>query len=347
MYEEINLQPDYINKLNRNSHFKTVVERVATQITSKNRVILTGCGTSFYVCMAGEAIGHQISDGDWNIRAVPSFELLHHWDIRKTDIVIGVSHSGKTHLTLKTLAMAKEKGALTVGICGFNESPLNEHVDFLLDTGYPFEKSFAHTISYTLSVTTLLHVFQNINLNNYELDDTWVDSLPGLLSAALDLDEQVLYWANKLSGVKNCIVTGSGCTIPLAMEAALKVAETNHIFSMGLDMEQLLHGYMVMCDQESFVMMIDPPTNSSQRTKETLSAIDAVGSQSLVLTSNPHLYGNPNVLTTPLCSTFLKPIVQAIPVQLFAYYSAVERTLNPDLIRRDQNPYQKARQLYV
>ncbi|SMO66889.1 SIS domain-containing protein [Melghirimyces algeriensis] len=342
MYEEIRLQPDYIEKLLQNIEVATVLEWIAEEMESKQRILLTGCGTSQYVCLAGESIAHEIYQGKKDIQAVSSFELLHHWELGESDLVIGVSHSGKTHMTLQALDVARSKGATTAGICGFSDSLLKEKVDYLVDTGYPYEKSLAHTISYTLSTTVLLLLFGKNLLSGS------MESLPDLLRQALDLDEQLLDQSKGIGNeVNNWIFAGSGCTLPLAMEASLKIAETSYLFSMGLDLEQLLHGHLVMCDRKSLVVMIDPPNSSRDRVKEAIQAVKAVDAQTILLTSKPHIYEEISAVALPLCISPLKPIVHAIPIQLMAYYSAVNRGLNPDLIRRDQEKYRKARQLYV
>ena len=65
-------------------------------------------------------------------------------NVRKGDVVVGISHSGETKDTIETMRIAKENGAVTIVITSFKDSPITKYADYILNVysdeqNYPME----------------------------------------------------------------------------------------------------------------------------------------------------------------------------------------------------------------
>jgi glucosamine 6-phosphate synthetase-like amidotransferase/phosphosugar isomerase protein len=353
MYEEILAQPLYLQQLiDRNDE----IQALAKTLSRYHRVFLTGCGTSFHAARAGEAIALQIFRGQNHVYAVPAFELVNHaWELGPDDAVIAMTHAGQTPLVLDALEQARTAGSLTVTVTGIPENPTALRVDHTILTGYAHEKSWAHTISYTLSVATLLMVLgflaEERQVAGAEgMIQQAMRDLPGLVDATLASHsiQQIKDLAEKLADRRLWVIAGTGAGIAVAQETALKAAETHYTPAVGLDIEQVLHGYLPMCDAETLLIVIASHAGTMKRVGELLQAAQRIGIKTLLVASEPMSDSiQTEMVSVPSCADVLFPIIHAIPLHLLCYYTAVAKGFNPDLIRRDDEAYREARACYA
>jgi glucosamine--fructose-6-phosphate aminotransferase (isomerizing) len=351
MYDEMIAQPTYLRQLLAR---RTEVEPVAAALADRRRILLTGCGTSFHAAMAGAAIAQQFFGAQTRAQAVPAFELIsHRWEPGPDDAVVAFTHAGDTPMTLEALKRARVAGSSTVTITGFPESRATRDVDHIVWTGYAIEQSWAHTISYTLSATAAYLLFGALAVSQ-QVDGAaemlrQAEGLPEQISAILDgaLSSQVRDLAAELVDRRLWIVAGSGPGLPVAHETALKAAETHYVPAVGMDLEQVLHGYLPMCDAGTLLIIAAPPPQTVTRTGELLRAAQRIGITTLLLSAEPIADQPTRTLILPPCAEALYPIAYAVPLHLLCYHVALAKGLNPDLIRRDEPAYREARACYV
>ena len=151
MHEAILAQPEaLVRVVERN---ESALDEFAAQISSSERVVLAGIGTSHHASLVGEHLMRAYGGGP-DVRAVHSFDLaLYGPELRQEDCVVAVSHRGAKRYTALALEQAREKGcptALITGEAGSGEG----RADAVFRT-VAQERSPAHTVSYTTAVAVL------------------------------------------------------------------------------------------------------------------------------------------------------------------------------------------------
>jgi fructoselysine-6-P-deglycase FrlB-like protein len=142
-----------------------------------------------------------------------------------------------------------------------------------------------------------------------------VSGLPDAAAAALDQDVGD-------PPVGRVVVAGSGTGWPTAQEAVLKLREGAHLPAEAHHTEQLLHGHLAAVDETVRAYVVD-----GKRAEDAVRALEAIGCE-----------------TTLVASTH--PVVDIVFFQLLTLAAAAARGVDPDVIRRDQEPWRRAREAY-
>ena len=223
------------------------------------------------------------------------------------DLLVAVSHEGTTPLTLE--AARAFDGPVWL-VTGTPESPLGEVADEVFVVTPAVEKSMCHTASYTCAVAALA-----------ALRGEEVGSLPDAVAAALR--EPV-----EASGHERFLVAGAGRDWPTAQEAALKLREGAFVAAEAHQTEQLLHGHLAAIDESVRAFVLEGTGRAAERARDAAAALRELGCEVTV------------VPTT-------HPAVDIVPFQLLTLALAERRGANPDLIRRDDERWARARAAYV
>ena len=350
MHEEIHLQPEYLSRLSRRGKdFRDA----AGLLEGRRRIFLTGCGTSFHAAQAGAAAALRLFGARNRVQAVHAFELTqdsHH--LGPGDAAVVMSHSGETEMVLRFLESAGDAGVLTVLLTGFPSSGAARLASHTVTVGYGEERSWAHTISYTLSAAAQLMMLGHLAeaegvAGAGALVEGLAAGLPRLVESCLGAEDEIAARARELADRALWVVASTGTALPFAPEVALKAAETHYTPAVGLNLEQVLHGYLPMCDEKSLLIVVAPPPRVMWRVDGLLKAAARIGVKRLLVTSQPADDRDALVLSHPAAHELLMPIVPLVPLQLLCYYVTVAKSLNPDLIRRDQPRYREARACYA
>jgi glucosamine--fructose-6-phosphate aminotransferase (isomerizing) len=354
MYEEIINQPDYIEKTIKRYLETDDINQLASKLYNSKRIFLIGCGTSYHVALSAGTISHHLFKEHNPIKSVQAFELMQqNFNLNQDDCIIAFTHSGETHMTNEAINFANKKGCKTLVITAFPSSTSGEISEFLLPTLYEDEKSLAHTISYTLSYVNVLLLLSAIAekrgvTGSEKLTQNEIKKLPNLLREILNQENEIKEVANLLANKKLWVLLGTGTSLGVASEIALKSIETHYVPSINYDLEHSLHGVLPMCDNETVFILILPNKDVIGRTKELLKAIKHLKSDSLILSSEEkQKVGGNHYLKMSKFNEILCPVVSVVPLQLLTYFVSLNKELNPDLIRRDNSKYQEARDAYV
>jgi glutamine---fructose-6-phosphate transaminase (isomerizing) len=350
MYEEIKLQPEAIAR-----SLQIASDQVAPAsraIAAARRVLLTGCGTSFHAAQLGAWMLRGFSRGGIEAWPVQAFELATYgYGLRPDDVVVAVTHSGSTTMTMRALDQARRSGTETVVVTGFPQGPAAGKASHLLATGYDQERSWAHTVSYLVAVTTLAALANDLAVPEERLD---LSSLPAVVAQALELEEMAHRMAASTVLVERyreppaIVVAGGGSNSVTALEAVLKLLETSYVHAQSFELEEMLHGPLAAVTAETAVILIAPPGASVERAAQLARATRRIGAIPIVLTGkdNADLFEDMHRLILPDVPEVLSPIPYVVPLQLFSYFLSVGKGYNPDLLRRDDERYREARGEY-
>src|SRR5215204_7029519 len=218
MHEAILAQPEaLVRVVERN---ESAIDEFATQISSCERVVLAGIGTSHHATLVGEHLMRTYGGGP-DARAVHSFDLaLYGPELRPDDCLVAVSHRGAKRYTALALEKAREMGcptALVTGEGGGGEG----RADAVFRT-VAQERSSAHTISYTSAVAVLALLAGRLGYHrtgSTTLPDVLLqEELPDALRAALRTEEEVAALAREHVGRRRIWLVGGGPSAVTATE---------------------------------------------------------------------------------------------------------------------------------
>jgi glucosamine--fructose-6-phosphate aminotransferase (isomerizing) len=225
----------------------------------------------------------------------------------EADVLVAVSHEGGTALTLEAVrGFAGETWLIT----GAAESPLAKAVDHVVVVTPAIEESYCHTASYTAAIAA-----------GRALQGEDVSDLATLVFRELDAE---LLGA---SAHDRFAVAGAGRDLATALEAVLKLREGAHVAAEAHQTEQLLHGHLAAIDSSVRCFVLEGEGRAAQRAVDAMRALGELGCDALL------------VPTT-------HPVVDIVRFQQLTCDLADVRGIDPDMIRWDETPWDRARQMH-
>jgi len=343
MYDAILAQPEaFVNVLEKNG---AVVDEFAADAASCGRLFIIGIGTSYHAARVGEHLIREYSGG-LDVRAVHSFDFaLYGPELAPGDCVVGVSHRGTKRYTAQALGRAIEAGCRTALVTG-------EGGKVSVEVGTVFrtvaqERSSAHTVSYTTAVSVLAHLAGRIGYHRTGAEVLSMrflhEELPMALRKTLGTEEQVEALAREHVGRRRIWLLGGGPSAVTAEEVALKIKETSYLQAEGMSTETMLHGPFQCVEAEDLFVLIAPAGAARERTLEVAELVDEVGGACLTVgDGTPEVSRETNLLCVPEVPEPFNALTCLAPLQLFTYYLALARGMNPDTFRTDDPRFARA-----
>jgi glucosamine--fructose-6-phosphate aminotransferase (isomerizing) len=346
MLKEIFEQPKSLNdtmrgRIDLTHHTITLggLMGVMPRIMNARRIIIVGCGTSWHAGLMGEYLFEEYARIPVEVEYASEFRYRDPI-INSEDVVIAISQSGETADTLAAIQVAKQKGALVLGICNVVGSSISRETDAGVYTHAGPEIGVASTKAFTAQVLVLamMALFigrakYNIKPEHYqELIDELI-SVPEKIEEVLKTSESVEKLAELYKNSPNFIYLGRGCYYPIALEGALKLKEISYIHAIGYPAAEMKHGPIALIDDKMPVVVIaaqdkgyDKIVNNIQEVKARKGIIIAIVNTGDVVISKMA----DHVLEVPKYKTAIGALITAIPLQLLSYYIAVLRGCNVD-----------------
>ena len=252
-----------------------------------------------------------------------------------------ISQSGESLDTLMALRHAREKGQHIISLINVGESTIARESDVVLKTLAGPEISVASTKAYTTQLAVLLCLSvdwaQKRNFLDKKKASELMDELsrlPTTLAEVLTDKERWNACAHELAGAKDIIYLGRGLNFPTALEGALKLKELSYIHAEGYAAGEMKHGPIALLDEGMPVVMVAPYDEWFDKTASNLKEALARGGRVVLLSDKEgieRLDDKPAwVFEMPKVNPILSPILYALPVQLLAYYIAIEKGTDVD-----------------
>ena len=252
-----------------------------------------------------------------------------------------ISQSGESLDTLMALRHAREKGQHIISLINVDESTIASESDVVLKTLAGPEISVASTKAYTTQLAGLLCLSvdwaQKRNFLDkqkaFEIMDE-LSRLPTALAEVLADKERWNACAHELAGARDVIYLGRGLNFPTALEGALKLKELSYIHAEGYAAGEMKHGPIALLDEGMPVVMVAPYDEWFDKTASNLKEALARGGRVVLLSDKEgieRLDDKPAwVFEMPKVNPMVSPILYALPVQLLAYYIALEKGTDMD-----------------
>ncbi len=315
------------------------LHRVMDQLKEAKRIIIVACGTSWHAGLVGEYLFEEFARIPTEVEYASEFRYRNPI-INKGDIVIAISQSGETADTLAAIQLAKERGAIVLGICNVVGSSIPRETVAGVYTHAGPEIGVASTKAFTTQITVLTMMAMQVGLANKGLTEQeftdLVDELyaiPQKVELILQKSESIKQIAEKIKDATNSIYLGRGYLYPVALEGALKLKEISYIHAEGYPSAEMKHGPIALIDEKMPVIVLatkdksyDKIVSNIQEVKARKGVVIAIVTEGDTTIKEMADY----VIEVPYSDFALAPLLTVVPLQLIAYYIAVMRGCNVD-----------------
>ena len=344
MAKEIAEQPSVLGDalmlyLGRDGHTITLPDALP-DFTQFDRITMVACGTASLACQTAKYWFEQIARIPVEIDVASEFRYREP-PIPARTLAVFVSQSGETADTLAALRYCKGKAATILSIVNVAESSIARESDVALPILAGPEIGVASTKAFTCQLTVLaLLVLRAAHERGEITQEQLCDfigslrNLPGLMSAALGIEDHTRDIAAKLAEARDILFLGRGAMYPLALEGALKLKEISYIHAEGYASGELKHGPIALVDQHVPVIVMAPHDRLFDKTVSNMHEVLARGGRVVLITDAKGLEiagdGVWQHITMPTIDEVFAPILYALPAQLLAYHTAVAKGTDVD-----------------
>ena len=322
--KEISEQPDSISQAGNNDQIQQFVDGIKQ---AKN-LYITGSGTSYNAAEIAKYLMSKFAK--IKINTVIASELpFSPDDIESDSTLIAISQSGESADVLEAVKIAKESNANVLSIVNHLNSSLSQESSLVIGLNCGPEIGVAATKSFTSQLAILYKITDK--LCNGCINPDW-ENISSIISQVLSNQSKIKEIAKDLKDVTDIYVLGRGIHLPIAKEAALKLKELSYIHAEGIAGGELKHGPLALMDSNVYVIIINPNDSTYNDTLNSANEIKARGAKIIGISDRESDVYDYWVEIPPIAES-LYPIIEIIPIQLLAYYSALEKKTNPDYPR--------------
>ena len=326
MLKEIYEQPQII---------RNIAENYSDQIADLREVIekavgtfFIGAGTAYHACIAGSYLFSKIAKKHVNMAPASEFNYLEDF-LTDQSLVIALSQSGETIDIIEPLTRAKKKGSTIVSLVNALGSSIYRMSNYKMLLSAGPERAVASTKAYIAKLSILLML-------SYAMADKMSEARTFLLQAADEVErllspqsiKEIKKIADVLAKKKDIYTIGRGVSFATALEAALKIKEVSYIHTEGLAGGELKHGPIALIEKGTPCIVFAPKDETHDAIISNATEIKARGGIIIGVSSvKSSIYDYwIDVKDFDSCSI----ITQIVPMQLIAYYLALQKGLDPD-----------------
>lgn len=315
------------------------LKSVMEQLKTIDRLIIVSCGTSWHAGLIGEYIIEKLAKLSVEVEYASEFRYRDPI-IHKNDAVLAITQSGETADTLAALKLAKDAGALVLGICNVVGSSIPRETAAGVYTHAGPEIGVASTKAFTTQVAVLQMIAIQlgrekglISDEEYKLLTTELASIPKKLEKIHLQNDAIRALAEKFKDATNFLFLGRGVQFPVALEGALKLKEISYIHAEGYPSAEMKHGPIALIDENMPVVFI---ASRSEHLDKTISNIQEVRARkgqiiAIVTEGDNEIEGMAqHLIEIPKTHEFIAPLLTVVPLQMLAYHIAVLRGCNVD-----------------
>jgi glucosamine--fructose-6-phosphate aminotransferase (isomerizing) len=343
MIKEIHEQPATLrNTLRMQEHY---LDLISTFLDRANEVFLVACGTSYHACLAASYMFSKLAFLPTYPVYASEFIEQHGKSVNIDSTILAVSQSGETADTLAAVTCAQQRAATILGLTNVIGSTLTRVSRVYIGQQSGPEIGVAATKTFTSQLSVLAQLALRLSkkrgkISQDEMDDLEerLEHLPDIVDTIVQTqEEKVKHLAEKYKNARVFFFLGRGISTATAFEGRLKLMEIAYIPSIAFPAGESKHGPISLVEEGFPVVFICPKDDSHKTLIGNIMEMKARGASIIAIVEE----GDEEIKT--LSDDFievprgipevLSPIPFAVPLQLFAYYMALERGHNPDTPR--------------
>jgi len=254
---------------------------IMPKLIDAKRIIIIGCGTSWHAGLVGEYLFEDLARIPVEVEYASEFRYRRPI-INKNDVIIAISQSGETADTLAAIRLAREAGALVLGICNVVGSSIPRETDAGVYTHAGPEIGVASTKAFTAQVTVLAMMAILLGRRRNMLTEeqyhhyiSEVIKIPEKIESILKKDKEIRQLAHMYKDVNNFLYLGRGYLFPVALEGALKLKEISYIHAEGYPAAEMKHGPIALIDNHMPVVVLATKDNSYDKIVSNIQEVKA------------------------------------------------------------------------
>ena len=308
------------------------LRHVQHKLRNARRIIITACGTSWHSALVAEYLIENLAGIPVEVEYASEFRYRNPV-IYPDDIVFAISQSGETADTLAAIKEAKQKGATCCGIVNAVGSSIARETEAGIyihagpEIGVASTKAFTSQLAVFILLAIYLGRMRNLSQTEGIKLAKAMTHIPKQIESILANSDAIERIAKKYSSAKNCIYLGRSYNFPVALEGALKLKEISYIHAEGYPSAEMKHGPIALIDENMPVIVIATKDEIYDKVKSNIEEVRARKGQIIAIANEGDEdiknYAT-DVIYIPNTSAKLTPVLAVIPLQLLAYYMAVE-----------------------
>lgn len=303
------------------------------RILRANKLTIIACGTSWHAGMVGKYLIEELAHIPVNVELASEFRYGSPV-IGNQDVVLAISQSGETADTLAALEMAKEKGALTLGLVNVVGSSIARITDAGVYTHAGPEVSVASTKAFSTQVTGLtlmaLRFAQQLGtLPRAQLQALYeaYSEMPELIQRVLQTNDETKRIAEQIIHAPVVMFLGRGNLYPVALEGALKLKEITYIAAEGYAAGEMKHGPIALIQEGTPVIVIAPKSAATyEKIVSNIQEVKARGGRVIAIVEEGDVEASrlaDEIIVIPSINEQFLPALAVVPLQLLSYHAAL------------------------
>lgn len=308
-------------------------------IKNTKKINIIACGTAYHAGMVGKYIIEELARIPVEVEVASEFRYRNPI-IDPGQLAIVISQSGETADTLAAMREAKKRGAKVAAIVNAVGSSIAREADAVLYIHAGPEIAVASTKAYNAQLMAIYMIALeaarlsgNMDKETYCRYVEGISKVPALIDAVLETKEQMQKVASMHFTKNSVFFIGRGLDYVLSMEASLKLKEISYIHSEAYAAGELKHGTIALIEEGTLVVAIATQKALLEKTASNIKEVKARGAHVLaVCFEGCDLFEGlaDEVLYLPKSDEIYAPMLTVVPMQLFAYYMAVQKGCDVD-----------------
>ena len=345
MLKEIMEQPEAVRKTisPRIADGKIVLEELKGTgdfIRNVSRIYIVACGSAYHVGMVGKYTLEKLLHIPVEACLASEFRYSEPL-LGESTLVIVISQSGETLDSMAALREAKRRGSKVLSIVNVMGSSIARESDYVLYTWAGPEIAVATTKAYTTQMVLLIML--GVYLAR-ELEQIGQEEYDAIVEGLLRLPEQIKQVLNELDNYQkiasryfnhnSVFYIGRNLDYALGLEGSLKLKEISYIHSESYAAGELKHGTISLIEPGTLVVALATYAPLVEKSLSNIVEVKSRGAEVIALTTdktvNTISSQTSEMFVIPEVQAILQPVLGVIPLQLFAYYIALNRGCDID-----------------
>ncbi len=340
MLKEIHEQPRAIRntvRIDQNN-----LKEIAKIINGAKTVFITAAGTSYHAGLAGSYMFNNLAK--INNSAIIASEFIDKVGnvLDEQGVVIAISQSGESMDTLSAVKFAKKEGAKIISITNVVGSTITRLSDYVINTQAGPEIGVAATKTFVVQIVSFIMLGIHLAELRGTCDPSEINNLkehleflPETIQKLIKVQEEnIKIAAEQFSKKPSFLFLGRGINTATAAEGALKLKEISYIHAESYPAGESKHGPIALVENDFPVVFVAPPDKTRDRLISNIMEMKARNAKIISVVEIDDLkiqkLSDVSFIIPQKIPEILSPVVYVVPLQMFAYFSAISRGYDPD-----------------
>ena len=305
------------------------------KIKNFRSIHVVACGTAMHAGMVGKYVIEKLARVPVTVDIASEFRYREPL-VGEGDLVIIISQSGETADSLAAMRLSKQLGATTLAIVNAKGSSIAREADMLIYTHAGPEIAVASTKAYIVQISVMYLFAFELALAKGMIDEEKCRYYTQVLASTPEYIEEVIkelnddcqYISTKLISADSLLYIGRGLDYALSMEGSLKLKEISYIHSEAYAAGELKHGTISLITKGMPVIAVATQNTLLEKTISNIKEVRSRGAMVILVCDNKCTADKDvadYIIKVPQIDELVMPVLAAVPLQLLAYYTSVNR----------------------